>query len=281
MCAQISSPSQGSNLSSSTKGHPQLPGRVLFAHGNGFPARTYSTFLRALAPSSLRYVPLFGHDRLGQPCTSEQAALSAQLLDCLGKSSEPVLGVGHSLGAVLSLQAYYLCPSAFSKLVLMDPPLFGPTKQAVIWVAQQLGCVDRVIPPARKAKRRRTHWTNQADACEFLQDKPLFQKFHPSALQDYLKYGLKPTPEGGTTLAFSQEIEYQIFCRPPLRLPLLPVRIPCYLLYSASYEACSRSDIRYLAQQLPGIRFIPISAGHMFPMEQPKETAYLIHRLLK
>ena len=266
-----------SYISSSSK----LKRKVLFAHSNGFSARTYATFLQALSPASLRYVPLFGHDSKGRASSSKWSYLSKQLLDCVDRSSSPVVGIGHSMGAVLILQTYYLRPSSFTHLILMDPPLFRPIKQAGIRIAKWIGQSDLLISPARKAKRRRNWWRSKEEANNYLKEKPLFKRFHPKAMKDYITYGLKPSPKKGFTLSFSQQIEYEIFRHTRLSMQFAAVEIPCYLLYSTSYKVCSRSDIRYLASQLPNVRFTPISGGHMFPFEQPKETAHLIHCLLR
>ena len=280
MCSGVRSNSVAFGQKSQSAAPYKLKKRVLFAHGNGFPARTYATFLRALSPVSLRYVPLFGHDSLGRAFSSKWPQLLAQLLSCLDRSSRPVVGVGHSLGAVLCLQAYYLRPTSFTHLVLMDPPLFRPLKQIGIWLAQSIGQADLVISPARKARRRRTWWPSRAEAETCLRRRSLFKNFHPEAMQDYLRYGLKPASEKGLTLAFSQQIEYHIFRSTPARIRFSAIHVPCYLLYSATYEVCSYADIRYLAHLLPSVRFIPISGGHMFPFEQPEEIAHLIHLLL-
>ena len=257
------------------------PSSLFFAHGNGFPARSYTTLLRALSPRRLRYVPCLG---LGMADVVKQKAipwstLLRQLYDYLPQKSSPVVGLGHSLGAVLILQAYYARRSSFSKLVLMDPPLFGWGKQLSIRLFQSIGRADRVIAPARKAKRRRMCWRSYDEAKEYLKTRPLLSRFHPQALEDYLRHGLCQTSTG-YTLRLPREVEYRIFCGTPWRLRFMPIDVPCYVLYSAEYQACSPKDVRYLSRQLPAARFVPMAGGHMFPLEQPRATAQLIQSLL-
>ena len=251
---------------------------VFFAHGTGFPARTYGSFLRALSPMRLRYVPCLGMEK-DDVIAEDWKGLLEHLMDYMPQNAAPSVGVGHSLGAVLLLEAYYLRPKAFSHLVLMDPPIFSWSRRWPIRVARFFGQTERVIKQAQRAKRRQNFWKTKEEARTHLCLKSLFADFHPQSFEDYLKYGLQAS-ERGYELCIPRSLEYNIFCSTPTEIHFMRSKLPTYVLYSAKYEVCRREDIRYIARQLPEARLIPVAGGHMFPLEQPEQTAELIQSLI-
>ena len=251
---------------------------VFFAHGTGFLARTYASFLGALAPKRLRYVPCLGMQE-NKVIASNWSDLLHQTISYIPRSSAPMVGVGHSLGAVLTLQACYLRPYAFSHLVLMDPPLFDWSIQWPIRFMRLLGQPARAIRPARRARSRQFFWRTREEARAHLRSKSLFARFHPQAFEDYINYGLRSS-EAGCELAIPRALEYRIFCSTPARIAFIRTKVPIYVLYSAEYEVCRRRDVRYIARQLPDAHLVPVAGGHMFPLEQPGQTAELIRALI-
>ena len=253
--------------------------RLIFSHSNGFPARSYRYFFKMLNPGHLRYVPQHGHN-IPQSSIRTWKVLSDELTLLIRREHIPYIGVGHSMGAVLMLCAYYQYPEAFSHLFLMDPPLFSRPRQLGLWLVHMMGLGSRMIPHARRAKRRRTHWNSRAEAKAYFRQRTLFKNFHPQSLQAYITYGLQETYDGKYTLSFSSDIEHKIFSKVPPRISLKPIHIPSYYLYSTSHAVTSPGNIAYLAKKLPTTQFIPVQGGHMFPLEHPKKVADLIRTLL-
>ena len=260
--------------------------RVFFIHGNGFPSGSYAPFLRSLHPQRLRYVPLIGHN---MPPQKKQSYPSwKQLIDQqikalqLGGCKEPYVGIGHSMGANLLLAAYAKHPSAFSALVLMDPPILARKRRWGLSLLQRLGMAEKVIPPARKAKTRRSHWPSRQDAAKHLFSRSLFSRFPQDAKDAYLRHGIKDcaNEQKGVQLAFDPKLEYHFYIHAPVRHPLRIKEIPVLVMYSSEYEVLRVTDVYYLRHRLLGAQFIPIPAGHMFPMEQPELTAHLIRHFL-
>ena len=253
--------------------------RILFSHSNGFPARSYRYFFEMLSPTHLRYVPQHGHT-IPQSSIKNWNVLSDELISLIRREHTPYIGIGHSMGAVLMLRAYYQYPEAFSHLFLMDPPLFSRPIQLGLWLVHMMGLGNRLIPHARRAKRRRTQWQSRAEAKTYFMQRKLFKNFHPQSLQEYITHGLQKTYDGSYRLRFSAAVEHKIFSKVPSCLPLKPIHIPSYYLYSTSHSVTSSKNISYLAKQLPTTQFIPVQGGHMFPLEHPKQVADLIHTLL-
>ena len=252
---------------------------IHFAHSNGFHAPTYRYFLEQLQPHRIQYLEKFGHDPRYNPKYS-WTPLVDQLIHSIEEQQKPVVAVGHSLGAVVSLYAYYRRPELFSGLVLMDPPFFGFPLRFLMLASRIAGISGMLIPPAKKARKRRTTWESREEAYQSLKDKSLFRYFHPESFSDYINYGLVEGKRGGLELSFSAKEEYRIFRHTPFWLGSGEIHVPSFYLYSNRFEIGSPESIRALQKKFTSTEFIPIDAGHMFPLEQPEETAALIKQLI-
>lgn len=252
---------------------------IHFAHSNGFPALTYRYFLDQLKPHDVQYLPKFGHDHNYRP-RFNWMPLADQLIASIEQQQKPVIALGHSLGAVVSLYAYYRRPDLFKGLIMMDPPFFGLPMRMLLFGSRLLGISGRLIPPAKKTRKRKSRWDSREQAAESLREKPLFKNFHPEAFNDYIRYGLVESDAGGVELDFSVQEEYKIFKHTPFWLGPGKIDVPSYYLYSNRFEIGSPESILELQQKFHKTEFIPIDAGHMFPMEQPERTAELVKRLI-
>ena len=264
---------------------------ILFAHANGFVGSSYNSLFQALRPYSVDYISCFADRPLYQP-QNNILPLVTQLIDQAQRlsSNEPIIGIGHSMGAVVTLMAYYRCPSLFKKIILMDPPLFVLRKGFLIALVQQLNIAGQLIPPAKKAKRRQHRFPSRAIAKQALMRKPFFQNFHPQALNDYIQHGFSPTDSGDYQLVIDKTLEYKLFCLAPscrrwffkpALINLMPLKIPNFFIYSAQYDLLKPNEIRYIARKLTNTHFIPIMRGHMFPLEAPQEVGHLIKQLIR
>ena len=119
--------------------------KIHFAHANGFPSGTYRKMLSFLQQHyEVAVIERVGHDPR-YPVDDNWHSLAEQLADHIESSAmKPVIGVGHSLGGILSFMAAYRKPQLFSKVVMLDPPLvYGPLSLPV-FLGKKLGIVDRV-----------------------------------------------------------------------------------------------------------------------------------------
>src|SRR5690606_21433847 len=75
---------------------------LVFSHANGFPGGSYRTFLAPFANHfDLHPVDRFGHDP-AYPVDAEWDSLSRQLEDFMAPLPKPLVGMGHSMGGVLT-----------------------------------------------------------------------------------------------------------------------------------------------------------------------------------
>lgn len=251
---------------------------IQFSHSNGFPAKSYSTFLQFLPASyDLQFVNAFGTGTY--PVDRGWNEMTRELEEQVKSKQEPVIGLGHSLGAVLTLKLAAQHPEYFKGIIVIEPPLFFGYQAFLFRWAQRLGLALKVNPLAKRALSRKNQFQNKEEAYHYFSKKKLFRSFHPDCLQDYLTYGLKPS-EDSLQLTIPREVESQIFMNIPTRLNW-HISVPLYFLYADKFPVLSQESIKILQAKLPEATFIPLAdGGHMYPLEKPQECAQLIAKIL-
>ncbi|MEM6263232.1 MAG: hypothetical protein AAGI38_12040, partial [Bacteroidota bacterium] len=76
-------------------------------------------------------------------------------------------------------------------------------------------------------------------------------------------------------------VEYYIFKTLPAVLPKGPLAVASHFIYSAKWEVLKEKDVNWLKGRYHSTSFYPFDAGHMFPLEQPKEAAQLVKQILE
>lgn len=244
---------------------------LVFAHANGFPGRSYRSFLAPLA-ERFDVHPL---DRLGHhpdfPVGHNWLALRDELLAHLAERPGPVIGVGHSMGGVLMAMAAERAPERFRGVVMLDPPLMLGLDALMMKAAKRLGLADRVTPAGRTLGRRDT-WPSREAMVEYLRRRGLFRDFTDRALHDYVDGGTRTLEDGRVVLVYDPDIEVQIFRHLPDHLDGLPsrVRVPLGVLAGRESQLLTAHRRRRLRRR--GVRVAEVPGGHMFPMEEPEAT---------
>lgn len=255
--------------------------QIYFAHGNGFPSPCYRQLLDNLEKRyTCSYIDRIGHNPQ-YPVTENWPFLVDEILDNVRTTaSQPVIGVGHSLGGVLTLLAAIREPKLFKKLILIDSPLLNRFKSSMVKFAKAAGIIDRVTPAYRTLSRR-THWDSREHLLHYLKSRPLFKTFSEACLQDYVTYGCIHN-EQGYSLWFDRQIEYCIFRTIPHNLYRSEGRlqVPAALIYGDKSTVVSRFDVRYMKKHY-FIKAFRMKGTHMLPMEHPAATAEKICQVLE
>jgi pimeloyl-ACP methyl ester carboxylesterase len=264
---------------------PTQPGVIVFSHGNSFPAGTYAQLFAHWRAAGWRVevVEKFGHDPR-YPVTSNWPRLRDQLIDFVDGLAlgEPVVFVGHSLGGFLSLKAALKRPDLARAVVLLDSPVLAGWKAHSVQVAKATRLIQR-ISPGKIAARRRHHWASVDEARAHFAAKHVFARWDPRCLEDYLRAGLEPAPQGGVQLAFDRQVEARIYNTLAHNLgdvlhrhpPKMPV---AFIGGTQSQEvrqvglAATRALVRERIQWIEGT--------HLFALEKPDETAERVLALL-
>ncbi len=263
--------------------HRELGGHGLqlihIAPANGFPPEAYLPLAADLAPLGriLGYRPRpLRVDGDPQPRGSWRDLAADLIADVQAVADEPVIGIGHSLGGILTLYAAVDRPDLFQAVILIDPVLFARRLQAVIWLLRQSGQGYR-FPLAQSALRRRDHFASIEEARQRWQGRGVFADFTPAALEGYLAGGLRPYDQG-YTLAWPKRWEAHIFASSPLDgwryLPRL--QRPLLIIRGTRSELITDNVWRRLRRVVPHATLLELEAGHMLPMERPAEVAALI-----
>jgi len=251
---------------------------IHFAHANGIPAASYRPLFELLTPHRVIFNPQFGHNP-DFPVADNWSALADELIDYLAREAgEPVVAIGHSLGAIVSFLAYCKKPELFRGVLMLDPPLMWGALAWIFRVAKFLGKGDN-ITPAGKSKYRRRHWDNRKQAVAYFASKKLFQ-FEPRCFEAFCDSVIEPAEKGSVKLSIGVDTEVAIFRTTPDNLksctrPTVPIKVIYAKQSDASFARCIEPFCQYF-----GIERQTIDGQHMYPLQQPDLTASLIHEFI-
>jgi pimeloyl-ACP methyl ester carboxylesterase len=260
------------------------------AHANGFPPGSYRRLARALADDyhlvALPARPLWpGSQPAEAPTWRPMADDLVQGLEALGLSG--IVGLGHSLGGVLTLWAALASqaghPDLFRALVLIDPVILPAYMLWGLRLLRRLGLEDRQ-PLAQGALHRRRAWPGRRACFDHYRRKALFAGWSDAALWDYVDSGTVVQPDGSVRLRYPPEWEAHIFASVPLDIwrDVSGLRVPVLFLRGETSDTFRPGVQDRLARLLPHAETATVAgAGHLLPMEKPDETAAAVRDFLR
>lgn len=153
--------------------------RIIFSHGNSFPASTYRVMLDNLRQRGFQVdaVEMYGHDPQ-YPVTNNWPHLVEQLADFARDKQgdgEPAFLVGHSLGGILSLMCAARHPELARGVMLIDSPVLGGWRATTLGLAKRTSLVGS-LSPGRISQKRRNHWPSAQAALDSFQHKKSFAR---------------------------------------------------------------------------------------------------------
>lgn len=268
---------------------------IHFAHANGMPSPVYEPFFEKLAEFfTIEYISMLG-DTPDYPVDNQWRSLTQQIVDsvkdtCKKHGVKQVVAVGHSLGAMCTLQALYRAPEYFSQAVLMDPPwIYG--KVSLLWhlakTADRLPWMNNrlmdKLSPAGVSKHRRDVWDSREDAYDKLRHKGFFKDFTERSFQGYIEHGLHERADGKVTLAIPKASEVAVFRTNPSWYWLTPNRapkVPVTLIIGEDSIFLKRRFPQQIKSRLR-IPYITHAGGHMFPLEHPESVSEQVLTLIE
>lgn len=251
---------------------------IHFAHANGVPAQVYQKLFDGLGDQfDVIYIPLIGTDQR-YPVDNHWESMTQQVIDSIVQKSQgrKVIGLGHSLGAVLTFKAALKRPDLFEQVLMMDPPLILGKESFVLHMAKlfKLKAVD-TMSPAALSLRRRDQWDSREQAAELLRPKGFYQGFDADCFQDYIDFALIDDPvRSGVELTIPKMVEVDIFRTNPSLwwMPQAKPQVPVQLLVASQGPFLARK-FPQKAEKKFAAPFQVFEGGHMFPLERPLEVA--------
>lgn len=248
---------------------------INFAHANGIPAASYAPLFQALQPHQVIYNPKYGHNPAFPPNDNWTHLADEMLLYVSANASEPVVAVGHSMGAIVSYLAAAKRPELFRGVLMLDPPLmWGPMAWA-LRIANFIGKGD-AMTPAGKSKHRRRSWPDRDVARQYFASKKLFQ-FEPRCFDAFFDAVVTEAADGSVELFFDVDVEVAIFRNTPLNLKSVPppAGLPIKVVYADQSNASLPQAIKPFCAHFD-ISLQRVEGEHMYPLQKPGMTVELI-----
>lgn len=267
-----------------------------FVHANGIVAASYEPILEILS----RFFSIEKIDNLGThpnyPVDNHWQNLTRQvgdsILDACHKHGVPnLVALGHSVGAVTTLQSLLADPKPISQAILLDPSILmgknsfiyqmakladkSLNKAAILGDSFQHYFVDK-LSPAAKSKYRKDVFSSPQQAYDSLRNKALFRSFDDRCFDLYIQHGLTKRSDGLYELTIAKSVELAIFRTIPSWYwykSISPKRPVWFLVGNDSHFTKIGS---YQALEKSGLEVIKMTGGHMFPLETPQQTAQKI-----
>jgi len=264
---------------------PGLP--LHFLHANGYPPACYKPLLDLLQTQyyvfGMLLRPLWMDSKPEE--IKDWQPFSSDLLEFLNSQPKPVIGVGHSIGAIVTLRATLRDPGKFSALILLDPVLFVPSRLIAWKFFHRLGLADRVHPLIKGAQKRRRVFDDLEQVFRGYRNRGIFRYMSDEHLRLYIQGMTQPASDGTYELAYSPEWESQVY-RTGLQdfdlwrgLPKLEV--PTLFIRGAETDTFLENATRLVKRMQPKARLETLQkATHLLPLERPQEVFNIMQSFL-
>lgn len=263
--------------------------RIHLLHGTGFSAMTLAAMASQLPEDSaiwLTDVP--GHGQSTQPSKGmpDWQKMANTVADAIYKQANvaqdgPLIGIGHSMGAVLTLLAATKYPDLFSEIILLDPVLF---KNEMI-IAQQLMRATgtwRHRALIKSVSNRTSTWPSLEIMNNEIAIKPFYKPWHAQVINDYCRYSTITNEDNSVKLSCSPKWEASIFGSYPKGLwrAVREINLPVNILVANNTYFFIPSAVKRAAKVNKNIKWQMFGNHHCFPMEQPIEAAIELTKIM-
>ena len=258
---------------------------IHFAHANGYPPESYRQLLSPLTNDykviGMLQRPLWDNSDYNEIKNWHQLADDMiQFLD--EQSLKGIVGVGHSLGAIVSVLAASKRPDLFKKLILIEPVIF-PKLMTAVNHFMPMSLRKKYVPVAKVALKRKDHWSTEQEIFDSYRKKKIFALLSDASIWDWIKAGIVPHKEGGVTLRFTKQWEAHIYATVTNVLDALDkLTVPFYIMRGAKTNVISDKMWTKLSRKYPTERLIEYkNATHLLPLELQERVANDILRIIK
>ena len=254
---------------------------IHFLHANGYPPACYRPLLEKLAGKyhvvGMLLRPLWPDSNSQE--ISDWSPFSDDLRRfVVAQRLPPLIGVGHSIGAIVTLRAALQEPGLFRALVLIDPVLF-PRYFMLEWnLLRTAGLGHRLHPLIGAALKRRRIFDDLEKVFAGYRRRPVFRYFSDANLRAFIQGMTRRMADGRYELAYSPEWEARIYYTGiwhdwDLWSGINHLEIPTLILRGAETNTFWESTARMVQKRNPGIKIISLEhTTHLLPLEKPEEV---------
>ena len=260
-----------------------------FLHANGYPPECYKSLLELLQTQDhvfgMLLRPLWEDSNPDE--IQDWQIFSEDLIRFLrDKQPEPVIGVGHSIGAVVTLRAALRAPTRFRALVLIDPVLFVPSFMLRWRIVRLMELGDRLHPLIPRAKKRRRSFDSLEKVYRGYRSRRVFRYMSDENLRAYIEGMTRKTENGSYELVYPPEWEVQIYrtsmhdfdiwrALPSLAMPALFIR-------GAETDTFLEGAAMLVKHKQPRAEVETLERStHLLPLERPRQVFDLMQSFLK
>src|SRR5690349_21216343 len=258
-----------------------------FLHANGYPPDCYKSLFDLLQTQyhvfGMLLRPLWPNSNPTE--IKDWKPFSEDLLQFLASAPSPVIGVGHSIGAVVTLRAALRDPGRFRALVLIDPVLFVPSFMLRWQLVRTIGLGDRLHPLIAGAKKRRRTFDDLDKVFRGYRKRNVFRYMSDMNLRIYIQGMTRSTGDGRYELVFSPEWEAQIY-RTNMQdfdiwRGLSQIEIPTLFIRGAETDTFLEPAAKLIKRRQPGARMETLEKStHILPLERPTEVFNIMQSFL-
>ncbi|WP_171022311.1 alpha/beta fold hydrolase [Thalassotalea litorea] len=250
-----------------------------FYHANGFSSITYQPFIEALTQSfsvsaldSRAVWPNIGTP----PKTREWHVYARDLIAFIEQHyQQPIIAVGHSLGASSTIYAANMRPDLFKALVLIEPAMLKRSMAtAVRWMPDSM---LKHIDPVKTTLNKQDRWPCRNSYREYCQQRRSFKRFHPKSFEAFVEHSVIDDGDE-VTLRFPKAWEAHNFSQPPYMLKeISKLSVPTVAVRGKPNVFFSQQIWQQWQQCQPNAVFMEdLQHGHLLPLENPDSCAQLI-----
>ncbi|MCJ7432963.1 MAG: alpha/beta hydrolase [Anaerolineales bacterium] len=268
-----------------------------FLHANGYPPDCYKLLFEILKTQyhvfGMLLRPLWPEANMDE--INDWHPFSDDLLHFLSdastslsanRSTAPVIGVGHSIGGIVTLRAALRDPKRFRALILFDPVLFMPSRIIAWNIARAIGIGYKIHPKISGALKRRRTFDNLDLVFRGYRTRDVFQYMSDENLRVYIEGITRPRAEGGFELAYSPEWESHIYLTSLRDMDLwrgLPkLKVPTLIIRGAETDTFLEDAASLVKRKQPVIKIETLEQStHILPLEKPRQVADIMQSFLK
>ena len=259
-----------------------------FLHANGYPPDCYKPLFELLKTQyhvfGMMLRPLWDGAKIED--ITDWHPLSDDLLRFLASSGlGPAIGVGHSIGGIVTLRAALRDPGKFRALVLLDPVLFVPSRLLAWNIARAIGLGAKLHPLIAGAQKRRRTFDNLETVFRGYRNRNIFKYMSDEYLRTYIEGITKPKVDGGFELAYSPDWESHIYLTGlrdfDLWRELPKLQVPTLILRGAETDTFLEKAADLVKEKNPKILIKTLEQStHLLPLEHPQKVYYFIRAFL-